>query len=397
MFRDGTTQLQSLAVPANFRVTVDVNSVVGPDKDVSCRVEADQAIVAERPMYFNYQGKYQGGHDAVGATTTDNEWYFAEGYTGTGFDEWICVLNPGGTAANLTFRFQTQEEGLKTITGWSVPAHSRQSFLVNTILGNDYQNSLELLSDQPIVAERPMYFNYQGYGAPANWSGGHCVMGATGLHEDYYFAEGSTRGNFQEWLTIQNPNDVPITVEALYQPAAGQGGNVAKSYTIGAGRRFTLYVPSEAGADKDLSVKLWSADLFLAERPMYFDYTGYGADYKGGDCVIGSHLTAAEWFFAEGYTGAGFQEWLTLQNPGDTESLVEITYFTQEAGALPVRTVTVPARSRLNVRVNDNAGPDYQLSTRLRVLSGPNIVAERPMYFDFRGLKGGHVVVGYVP
>ena len=219
--------------------------------------------------------------------TRPSTFYFAEGYTGSGFDEWICVLNPGGTAANLTFNFQTQEEGLKTITGWSVPAHSRMSFKVDTILGNDYQTSLELLSNAPIVAERPMYFNYQGYGAPMNWTGGQCVMGARDLGTEYYFAEGTTRGNFQEWLTIQNP--------------------------------------------------------------------------------------------------------------GDTEAQVEITYFTQEAGALPVRTVTVPAKSRLNVRVNDNAGPDFQLSCRLRRVSGSWIVVERPMYFDFRDLKGGHVVLGYVP
>jgi len=397
MFQGGATQQQTLSVPSNSRATVDVNAVVGADKEVSCKIEGDQPIVAERPMYFTYQGDRPGGHDAVGANAPQYIWFFAEGYTGYGFDEWICVLNPGGETANLDFFFQTQEEGEKLITGFGVPPHSRTSFKVNDILGPDFQTSLALVSDQPIVAERPMYFNYQGWGAPKNWTGGHCVMGVNFLSQEYYFAEGTTRGDFQEWITIQNPNDDALTVDAVYQPAPGQGDNVTNSYTIAENARYTLYVPQEAGTDKDVSVKLSGDYFFLAERPMYFDYTGYGADYAGGDCAIGSPGTAAEWFFAEGYTGPGFQEWLTIQNPGDTESQVEITYYTQEAGALPVRTVTVPARSRMNVRVNDDAGPDYQLSCRLRVVSGPEIVAERPMYFDFRGIKGGHVVVGYVP
>ena len=48
-------------------------------------------------------------------------WYFAEGYTGPGFDEWICVLNPGDAAADLTFYFQTQEAGEIVESGYYRP------------------------------------------------------------------------------------------------------------------------------------------------------------------------------------------------------------------------------------------------------------------------------------
>ncbi len=415
MLEYGVTRQQILSVPPASRATVPVASFLGHYDDTSHDFGAvvtctnGQMIVAERPMYFIYRGTgsadpdaadtryWTGGSCVMGAPAPCKRWYFAEGYTGAGFDEWLCVLNPGDETADLTLRFQTQEAGEKVVTGWAVPPHTRITLKVNDLLGPDYQCSLALESDRPVVAERPMYFNYRGYGAPVNRTGGHCVMGATDLNNEHYFAEGSTRGNFQEWLTIQNQSDTPITVNALYQPAAGQGDNVTRTYTVDAGRRFTVYVPNEVGLDKDVSVKLSSASPFLAERPMYFRYTGFGADWPGGDCAMGSTCAASEWFFAEGYTGTGFQEWLTLQNPGDTDSLVEMTYYTQEAGALPARTVTVPPRSRLNVRVNDSAGPGYQLSARLRVLSGPPIVAERPMYFDQHDLKGGHVVVGYVP
>jgi photosystem II stability/assembly factor-like uncharacterized protein len=388
MFTDGATQVQEVPMGATTRVTVKVNDIVGPDKDVSIKVEAEAPIVAERPMYFNYGGVWTGGHCVVGATAPAADWYFAEGYTGEGFDEYICVLNPGDTAADLTFRFQTQEAGEITKTGYSVGPHTRGTFKVNDVLGPEYQTSLKLESTQPVVAERPMYFNYNG-----EWTGGHCVMGASALSKGYYFAEGTTRSNFQEYLTLQNPNTTAMEVEATYQLASGTP--VGKTYNIPAASRSTVYVPDEVGADQDVSVYLSSAADFLVERPMYFNYQDV---WTGGHCVIGASAASPKWFFAEGYTGPGFEEWLCLQNPGTAESTVEITYLTQEDGALPVKTVKVPAGSRQTVFVNTDAGEGYQLSAKVVVTAGPGMVVERPMYFNFQDQwDGGSDVVGYRP
>jgi len=393
LFRDGTALTRVVKVPAESRFTVYVNADVGEGKEVSVKLESSSPVVAERPMYFTYNRTWSGGHDAMGVSSTSNTWYFAEGYTGQGFDEWICVLNPGATDAMLTFRFQTEEEGEVVRTGYNVPACSRGSFKVNDILGGGYQNSLKLESSSPVVAERPMYFDYLGTGN-RHWQGGHCVMGVPGLGQVYYFAEGTTRAGFEEWLTLQNPNRMAITVGATYQPGAGQGDPVNKAYPVAAGERYTVYVPGEVGEDKDVSVTLASTAFFLAERPMYFLYTGYGASWPGGDCVIGSKCADTEWFLAEGYTGPGFHTWLCLQNPGIDEANVSITYYTQEKGPLPARTVEVPAGTRKTVFVNDHAGPDYQLSFRLT--SNCPIVVERPMYFNYGvNQQGGHDVVGY--
>lgn len=77
---------------------------------------------------------------------------------------------------------------------------------------------------------------------------------------------------------------------------------------------------------------------------------------------------------------------------------MEITCFTQEAGPLEKRTLIVPARTDRTVMVNDDAGQAYQLSTRLRVTNGPDIIVERPMYFVYNSaLDGGHALVGFTP
>ena len=45
---------------------------------------------------------------------------------------------------------------------------------------------------------------------------------------------------------------------------------------------------------------------------MYFTYNGA---ITGGHNVMGVQAPRQSWLFAEGYTGAGFDEYLTLLNP----------------------------------------------------------------------------------
>ncbi len=325
-----------------------------------------------------------GGSDVLGTANTSTTWYFAEGYTGPGFTEYVSVLNPGPSAANLTLKFQTQEAGEIVKGGLTVNPHSRATISANDLLGGGYQTSLKLESTQPVIAERPMYFNYSGMGN-WHWTGGSCVVGSTQPAKEYYFAEGCTRAGFEEWLTLQNPGASAISVTATYQLGAGQGNPVVKSYPVPAASRITLFVPNEAGADKDVSVHLASSSTFLAERPMYFRYTYDGADWNGGHCVIGATAISMEWYFAEGATIPGFQEWLCLQNPNAQSATAQVQYYVQGQGTSATKSVTVPANARVTLYVNQHAGAGLQLSARVHVTSGPGIIAERPMYFDYGG------------
>ncbi len=323
LFKGGDTPLSDdFEVPAQSRLTLDVNAMVGAGQDVSIMCEGGSSYVAERPMYFDYTGAgehWTGGHDVVGASAPRTAWYFAEGYTGPGFDEWICVLNPGDGDVDLTFRFQTQAEEI-VVGGKSVPAHSRETFKANDLLeGKTYETSLKLVASEPVVAERPMYFDYLGAGAPRHWSGGHCVMGAPDLATEYYFAEGYTGSGFEEYLTIQNPHAAEISVDALYQLGPGQGDPVNRSYTVPAKGRRTVFVngPEGVGAGVDASVHLTCGETFLAERPMYFDYTGYGNwHWKGGHCVIGATDNVTELVLRRGLHRDGLRRVSVHPEPG---------------------------------------------------------------------------------
>ena len=219
-------------------------------------------------------------------------------------------------------------------------------------------------------------------------------MGAPYLHHEYYFAEGTTRGGFEEWLTLQNPGDAAILVRAKYM--LGTGATKDVDYPVAAHKRSTIYVPEEVGEGQDVSVFLTCASPFLAERPMYFAYPGLANwGWTGGHCVIGSPRDSGEWYFAEGYTGYGFEQWLCIQNPGGTEARVTLTYYPESGEPIIRPAFSVAGHSRFTVPVNADAGPGLAISTE--VVADRPVICERPMYFDFRGWTGGHDVVGYAP
>ncbi|MBU4178965.1 MAG: hypothetical protein KJ625_03370, partial [Actinobacteria bacterium] len=67
---------------------------------------------------------WNGGHSVVGHNGTSRTWYFAEGTTRSGFNEWVCLLNPnvGATVASVTYMLENKEPVVKS---YYLPALSR--------------------------------------------------------------------------------------------------------------------------------------------------------------------------------------------------------------------------------------------------------------------------------
>ena len=53
--------------------------------------------------------------------------------------------------------------------------------------------------------------------------------------------------------------------------------------------------------------------------------------WTGGHDVMGVRHSPVTYFFPEGTTRSGFEEWLTLQNPGAAEITVNASYQLGEA------------------------------------------------------------------
>jgi hypothetical protein len=294
---NGKTASQKMTVTRNSRSTVKVKDVLGEGNDIahdfSAKVECTngQAVIAERPMYFCYNGVWTGGHDVMGATTPASNYYFAEGTCRPGFDPYFCIQNPGGADATIVITYM-KGDGKLWPQSLTVPKNSRYTVKVKDVLGegndiaHDFSAKVECTNGQTIIAERPMYFNYQGY-TQLNWNGGHDVIGATSPKSAFYFAEGTCRPGFDPYICIQNPGSTDASVKITYMK--GDGTTKVQTLTVKSNSRSTVKVADTlgAGADKahDFSAKVecTNGQTIIAERPMYFDYNGW----TGGHDVVG--------------------------------------------------------------------------------------------------------------
>jgi hypothetical protein len=110
------------------------------------------------------------------AAAGEKIWYFAEGYTGPGFEEWILIYNPpsdqGGTGEPV--KIDMKFYGPNGYIGFYAPSvmpGQRLSVNVNQVMldmfGYSGDVSIVVRSLSPFICERALYFNYKG-----QWTGG---------------------------------------------------------------------------------------------------------------------------------------------------------------------------------------------------------------------------------
>ena len=363
------------------------------DGEIVCRAPFDAATGPVRVV------APWGASAGVDFEVTNFVFYFAEGTCRPGFDPYFCIMNPDDADATVKLTYMmgdgsTQEQDL------AVPAHSRSTVIVKNVLGegndvaHDFSTRVECINGREIVVERPMYFNYGGV-----WTGGSDVVGALAPAEDFYFAEGTCRPGFDPYICVQNPGDGEADTKITYM--TGDGGTREQLFTVPSMTRYTIIVKDFLGegddAAHDFSARVQSTNGrgIVVERPMYFNYGGV---WTGGSDVVGAMSPAEDFYFAEGTCRPDFTPYICIQNPGAVDAQVRITYMRGD-GTTTQQELEVPAHSRSTVAVKDVLGEGDTLScdfsARVECTNGVDIVAERPMYFDYHGwCTGGHDVVG---
>jgi hypothetical protein len=390
----GAPLVKTYSVPANNRATVYVNGEVPAGRGVSMVVSANLPIVAERPMYFTYTGHgglaIPGGTDVLGATALGTQYDFGYLDTAGVHDTFLTILNPQSAPLSVTIHYYPSAGGAPTTVLHSVPAHSRGTvFVASEGLPAGRYGALVTLS-APGLVERPMYLvdGVTGYTGSAD------VVGVPQLQTSWYFAEGYTSATFSERYILFNPSSA--TTSATVTFLKSDGSTLAQGVTLAAGAQVVVDANSVLGsAGVNNSVRVTAAQPILAERFMSFRFAGAGP-IPGATEVIGAPAPGYAAYFAEGYTGGQFSEFLTLENPDPTSTAyVLVKYLPATGGAPTLRVYAVAAHSRATVYTNAEM-PGQAFS--MVVQSGMPIVAERPMYFAFNGTQtGGSDVVGYQP
>jgi hypothetical protein len=267
---------------------------VGLHQKLAIAVASDQNIVVERPMYFTdnvpNSGLTTGAASEVGATQPGLNWLFAEGYTGSGFQEYYELANFGPADAHVNINLEYTNGAVHTFPV-TVPAHGHIAFDVNAHFSSGATNSVSAQitsTDNPIVADRLMYFHF----GSAHISGGTDVVGTPAANNVYTFAEGYTGGAFSEFLTLQNPTGNSETVAVTLFTQGSQSFVFQEQIVVAAHSRSTIDInsllnPMGAGS-VSMAVQALSGTI-VAERPMYFIFqpAGISNASQGGTNVIG--------------------------------------------------------------------------------------------------------------
>ena len=363
MLPNGGQKIADYALKPASRTSIYVNSVV-PDTEVSAMVESDRYIFAERAMYFQ-----QEGHDTVGTISPSTTWYFAEGSTVPPFETWLLLQNPNKEPATATITL-FKEDGSAVTHKMLIPHVSRASLLVNQLVPNASVGA-KIEADKPIVAERSVYKDKGKTGTNS--------MGATALSKTWYMPEGVTRGGYDTWLLMLNPQDVPGTATVTYMKE--DGTTVVRRYLLEPRTRISVYVNEEV-PNARVATKVESDLPIVAERSTYFP-GGVGAHNS-----MGAPAPSKQWYLPEGSTAKPFWENVLLANPNPSPANVTVD-FMKEDGSTVEKQYAMKPTSRLTLEMNAIL-PDTAFSTRVQ--SDQPVVAERSMYFS--DWKGGHSSMG---
>ncbi len=290
-------------------------------------------------------------------------WYLAEGCTEGGMETFVLVQNPGEDPATVDLILQTADGELRppALQGQVIPGSSRCTWRLNDHLGS-WEVSTLVRADAPVVAERAMYGEGRG------WA--HESDGVNALSERWLLAEGCTRGGFDTFLLLQNPQESDVRVDVAFQTEYGKAVHPAlQGLWIPARSRRSIRL-NDFVYSWNFSTEATSTAPVVCERAMYGGGWAWAHDSRGVTEPAGT------WFLAEGCTEGGMETFVLVQNPGDAPGQVRLTFMTS-AGEKSGPTAYLPPQTRLTFRLNDHVN-DWDVSTLVE--SDVPVVCERAMY-----------------
>lgn len=369
LIQDGSPVGVTRLIAPNSTLLESVNSDIGNDKIAAAIVSSPSRITAERII------RRSGANNAVldansslGNPNLGKTFYFAEGYTGISFQEYLTVANPSGADAHVTVTFAPEaasSAGAPTET-FTVPSNGRATRNIRRDALGISNKSVGMIvtSDQPIMAERVLYF---GDGNGSAKFGSTAKAGLQTVANQYLFAYGSAGGSGlaqrpgdQSFVTILNPgtSPIPATVVAQFYDVAGKSLGTA-SVSVAAGTRQTI--AADAAVNNTASIYatvLTSSSPFVAEKPQYF----------GGSPNVGTHPGVAPSGAPAGVKSAAFpdlsltdaaghaqQQTVFLYDPTTAPITVTATYYASN-GTTKAVSYGVAASSITTVNVNSDAG-----------------------------------------
>ncbi len=167
LLTDGTTIPQTVTVPANGRVTINVETVDSrlANTPASTTITSDIGIIVERSMYWpDISIGWREAHNSVGVTDAALRWAAADGRLGgaRGYQTYILLANPNTTPAEVQLRFLKAGQA-PIVKNYTLLPTSRLNIgpdITVPLLGDGvFSAEVQVLNYQPIVIEKALYWN----------------------------------------------------------------------------------------------------------------------------------------------------------------------------------------------------------------------------------------------
>ncbi len=201
----------------------------------------------------------------------------------------------------------------------------------------------------------------------------------TATSTTWYFAEGRVGGNFQEFLTLENPDATQTAqVQVQYLLETGIGPKIV--HKVLPQSRATVNVNDDlghpyAGPGYSLSMIVTSLNSVgvVAERPMYFSWHGINS----GTDALGATKLGQDFYFADVEAARNYSSFITILNPpGGQNANVTVSYLSggKQVGSA---TLVVPPGQR-----GTTVPPSTVRTAAVHVHADQPVMVERPTYFS---------------
>ena len=281
--------VKTYTVPAGsrFNIWVNLEDTKLASTDVSAVVTSRNgvSVIVERSMYLSGHGRtFDAGHESAAIEAPARQWFLAEGATGTFFDLFTLIANPGDEAARVEVRYLLPT-GAPVVRTYDVAPNSRFNIWVDwedaRLADTSVAQVITSTNGVPIVVERAMWWSAD------SWYEGHNSAGATQAGSKWAAAGGEESGRYavETYILVANTStfggDVDVTV--VFEDGVTETQRVA----VGANARTTFrmrdWFPSTSGRRYGVVVEAANPAMQLVvERANYNsaegDFWGAGAN-----------------------------------------------------------------------------------------------------------------------
>jgi hypothetical protein len=297
---------RAYALAPNSRTTIPVDAQ-GPElasTDVSAVITTGLPIIVERAMYMTRGGQpFAAGHESAGVTAPATQWFLAEGATGSFFDLFILLANPGTQASQVTVDYLLQG-GTTHSKSYVVPANGRVTIWVDDeqipagsgirpLESAAVSSTVTSTNGVPIIAERAMWWPSPSLTADY-WIEAHNSPGATTTATRWALAEGEVGGPQGAETYILIANTSAFAGSARVTLFFEDGTSTSQTYALLPRSRTTVGVSAQfpAAAGRRFGSVIESLGpgpaAIVVERAMYT--SPGGVTWAAGTNALGTPL-----------------------------------------------------------------------------------------------------------